>query len=550
MLRFFQKTKAILSAAIVLLIVGSALLCFDEARIFAQSTTPAPDNVFQSFSNKFGKGSDRASNSTIIVAVVVVVASVVLSFWLYDRYSRSRSTKGGYTSIRGLFRDLCKAHELSRPQQVLLRKIAKELNLDDPLPLFIEPRYLLRALSDHLVPDSSDAIRTIVETIFSEDVAPDMPSGTGQHDPGWFTWTSITENPDFGTENLATRKTSITPLSSPESTATSTTSSKQFDPTFWEDIERAGKGLARDSSRDSGGGETTAIHVPVFFAPPLRHDVLEADEVSYHLPQGEPSQSEPPTKTVYKPRYPETNDSRSGNLGGAVSEFREKGPAEEPFSRPDSYSNEISPPLENDPRSFSRDNFSTGGSGVATVGAQVLSSLISSVSDMRQELAAGSVHNLLNRSVSLSPQSFRELKPTESRGLASSFRSAALGKSAVAPREKPTAIGLEDLPDPKLHVRTIEATPLDLLPPQTSPADRKISEVQESQPIPETRKQQAASREKSVSEPAATSDVSFLERIIRDPRIEKSAGKKDAGQESDPASEIDLSNIDRRPPMI
>jgi hypothetical protein len=79
-----------------------------------------------------------------IAAIGAVVLAVVgFHLWNLSRKSRER---GETASPEDLMAELCKAHELSRNEQTLLMKIARDQQLAQPAALFIDPQPFDRAV--------------------------------------------------------------------------------------------------------------------------------------------------------------------------------------------------------------------------------------------------------------------------------------------------------------------------------------------------------------------------------------------------------------------
>ncbi len=88
------------------------------------------------------RGEDAAVSSAdlwaLAAAVTLVVAAVLVLYLSLDRRDRQRKRN----SPRGLFEELCKAHELSRAERKLLESIAAARRLADPGQLFVRPELL------------------------------------------------------------------------------------------------------------------------------------------------------------------------------------------------------------------------------------------------------------------------------------------------------------------------------------------------------------------------------------------------------------------------
>ena len=83
-----------------------------------------------------------------------------------DLFLRRRS-KTGIDNPRYLFTELARAHELTRIERQFLTDFADESNLEDPLPLFVEPKYFLSALDDDRFRTSHGMIESMLRKLFN-----------------------------------------------------------------------------------------------------------------------------------------------------------------------------------------------------------------------------------------------------------------------------------------------------------------------------------------------------------------------------------------------
>jgi hypothetical protein len=97
------------------------------------------------------------------VAAIGAVALAVVGFHLWNLSRKSRDS-GETASPEDLVAELCKAHELSRIEQSLLMKIARDQQLAQPAALFIDPQPFDRAVD---APDvDAHACRALRQKLF------------------------------------------------------------------------------------------------------------------------------------------------------------------------------------------------------------------------------------------------------------------------------------------------------------------------------------------------------------------------------------------------
>jgi len=101
----------------------------------------------------------------VLMVVSVASAAVLGGLWLLRRWSRI-PPEGSYCSPKHLWRELCRAHQLSRSQIRLLQRIATRGQLDVPCELFVESTHLKRAAQTAEFSRYREQIATITAHLF------------------------------------------------------------------------------------------------------------------------------------------------------------------------------------------------------------------------------------------------------------------------------------------------------------------------------------------------------------------------------------------------
>jgi hypothetical protein len=73
-----------------------------------------------------------------VAVIAAVAAGITLLIWIAKSWADSRQRQNANSPLR-LFRDLCSVHQLDHRQRRLLSRMAKQLRLEQPATLFIEP---------------------------------------------------------------------------------------------------------------------------------------------------------------------------------------------------------------------------------------------------------------------------------------------------------------------------------------------------------------------------------------------------------------------------
>ena len=370
-------------------ILLSAFCLLASDACYAQNSMTM-DDASRVISDQF-RSPSWGNNIVFLVIAVCVVAGATAALVLFERYHRTRNTKNGYYSASRLFRELCQAHDFTNEQQTILKNIARELQLESPAVLFIEPKHLELALAESAVASPPESIRQIFKALFSYEAA--SPGATKEEDNTWFAWTKVTENPEA--DQLKREPKKERDKRDTSDPLTELPQTQQWDPSLWQEVQQT--------------------------AP---------------APQ-EPEQTTK-EKPGYKPRYPETemqdalvHQSPGGQVSSNIGDQKKNLPKTPP-----------------------------------SPGAQILSSMLYSVSDVTNELAYSSIRNHLTRSLSLSPQSLGEMKPRASEGTTP----VSLDEIMVSPqrpfRPPDTQTQMETKTEPKIAIKQIELKSIDLKPPK------------------------------------------------------------------------------------
>ena len=108
------------------------------------------------------------SNTDEVWAIFVVTAillAVVLVWHVVATWGKGRFTSN---SPRSLFRELCRAHSLSRPRRRLLKRLAAARAVSPPALLFVQPEcFALAGLPDDLA-SQAEEIALLEQRLFGQ----------------------------------------------------------------------------------------------------------------------------------------------------------------------------------------------------------------------------------------------------------------------------------------------------------------------------------------------------------------------------------------------
>jgi hypothetical protein len=146
----------------------------DPETLHIHKTKISPDQLkkVEELSQSIQQGNTNSMLSYYYFVLVVAFILTITLFYLlhkfyWEQYFHSLDNPWN------LFRELCTAHELTRPEQQILRQIAEEKHWEDPLLIFIEPLHLKSALNLKRFEKSYSLIESLLEKLFNFDTKND-----------------------------------------------------------------------------------------------------------------------------------------------------------------------------------------------------------------------------------------------------------------------------------------------------------------------------------------------------------------------------------------
>lgn len=113
------------------------------------------------------------SNTQEVWAIFIVTGAAVVGALLWQLFTSRAGGLLSSNSPRGLFRELCRAHGLDRPQRRLLKRLAAVRGVAPPVLLFVQPeRFTAIDLPDDLSAQAMEIAR-IEQVLFGEPEADD-----------------------------------------------------------------------------------------------------------------------------------------------------------------------------------------------------------------------------------------------------------------------------------------------------------------------------------------------------------------------------------------
>ena len=141
-------------------------LCLIHAQIYAQNEKAK--QIFENINDTFSAKSPAKDHQfgeffLLIIAGVVLIFVIWFAYQLYAQRKQNLSIDSAW----GLYKKLCQVHNLSLKERHVIRKVFRWNELDDPLPLFVEPNYFKQILADETKPYFHAVIQGLLNKLFS-----------------------------------------------------------------------------------------------------------------------------------------------------------------------------------------------------------------------------------------------------------------------------------------------------------------------------------------------------------------------------------------------
>jgi hypothetical protein len=134
-------------------------------------------DVVRNMGHRFhGKNAELHWNDLFMLMAIVV--AVTAAAWFLTRLAR-RERHRRTNSPRGLFQELCRAHQLDRQSRNLLWRLAKHQELSHPASLFVDPERFDPARLPALLPAQAQRLATLREQLFSEEAVEELTMAPG-----------------------------------------------------------------------------------------------------------------------------------------------------------------------------------------------------------------------------------------------------------------------------------------------------------------------------------------------------------------------------------
>ncbi len=127
-------------------------------------TTMRASDFLRESSKQFSSRSEGEGYGFFLGFFLFLLILGTALYWI-DWFYRRRHLQGT-DNPHYLFSELVRAHRLNRTEQRFLRNLAVDMDLPDPLPFFIEPKYFLAILDDDRYTHSRSMAESLLKTLF------------------------------------------------------------------------------------------------------------------------------------------------------------------------------------------------------------------------------------------------------------------------------------------------------------------------------------------------------------------------------------------------
>ena len=148
-------------------ITTSLLTCllFFSAHSTAWANRQA-EQVFGELNRHFSTTSTRDQQYGQLLLLIVAGAVIAFTIWLAYQFLKQRKELASPVTVHGIYKKLCRIHNLTIIERYMLHKVRKQTGLDDPLPLFVEPKYFSQVLEDKNMSAYRLTIHKIMQKLF------------------------------------------------------------------------------------------------------------------------------------------------------------------------------------------------------------------------------------------------------------------------------------------------------------------------------------------------------------------------------------------------
>ena len=140
-------------------------LCLFHVNTFAKDMQSK--QIFDGINRQFSSSSPaKGQQSGELFLLLITAAVLIFVVWLAYQFFGQKEKHSTAENAWDVYKKLCRAHNLSVTEKHVVRKVYRQLGLDDPLPLFVEPEYFRKMLNDESMSSCHSIVRDIMKKLF------------------------------------------------------------------------------------------------------------------------------------------------------------------------------------------------------------------------------------------------------------------------------------------------------------------------------------------------------------------------------------------------
>ncbi|MGY8771444.1 MAG: hypothetical protein ACKVH8_23775 [Pirellulales bacterium] len=138
------------------------LRCFDSILLLSQRAD------YRHLGDQFREETATVDYTALIIVTVIAVL-IVLGLVFYKRFIVDEEDVACNDSKK-LFTHLCQAHEIQTENHKLLQKVTRNLKMEHPALLFVDPNFIVQATQDPLFENSKSTLETLGKKLFGRSI--------------------------------------------------------------------------------------------------------------------------------------------------------------------------------------------------------------------------------------------------------------------------------------------------------------------------------------------------------------------------------------------
>ena len=163
--------KSIIQTVLNIKAIDKLLICLTLCLFHVNSFADDKHSkqIFDGISKQFSSSSPaKGQQSGELFLLLITAAVLVFVVWLAYQFFGQKEKHTTADNAWDVYKKLCRAHNLNVTEKHVVRKVYRQIGLDDPLPLFVEPEYFRQTLNDESMSSCHSIVRDIMKKLFEQ----------------------------------------------------------------------------------------------------------------------------------------------------------------------------------------------------------------------------------------------------------------------------------------------------------------------------------------------------------------------------------------------